>query len=186
MRSEPNRLNPHQPLLNVAPLHCVPYISPTNPDDVFSSSSQKNAEAVEIFGLAMIFLPSQSTREELNDIMNATRNGVVLTGAALREIMGPRIGKVDIGEFADSYYFCVILAGVSSDESKFNLFASYEFTATYNFYNSYLVILNYFFRFKEVKIGIFKLLFCMTKLCLSFPRSLRNEKHISIRKHQTI
>ncbi|XVF57341.1 hypothetical protein PTKIN_Ptkin06aG0197300 [Pterospermum kingtungense] len=139
-RSEPNLMNPQQPVLNVAPLNCVPYSGPTNPDDNFSSPTQENAEAAETVGPAIIF---------------------VLTGASLTETMGPRIGKVDIGEFADSCYFCVILAGVSSDESKFNLFTSYEFTATYNFYNSdLLVVLNYFFQFKEVKIGIFKLFFC--------------------------
>ncbi|XVF84433.1 hypothetical protein PTKIN_Ptkin17bG0036500 [Pterospermum kingtungense] len=68
----------------------------------------------------MIFLISQSTREELIDIMNATRNGVLSTGAVLTGTMGPRTGTVDIGEYADSYYFRVILAGVSSDERDFS------------------------------------------------------------------
>ncbi|XVF57416.1 hypothetical protein PTKIN_Ptkin06aG0203500 [Pterospermum kingtungense] len=71
LRSEPNCTNPRQPVLNVAPLNCVPYISSTNPDDIFSSPTQENAEAAETVGPAMIFLPSQSTREELNNIMNA-------------------------------------------------------------------------------------------------------------------
>ncbi|XVF57417.1 hypothetical protein PTKIN_Ptkin06aG0203600 [Pterospermum kingtungense] len=104
-------MNPQQPVLNVAPLNCVPCIGPTNPDDIFSSPVQANAEAAETLGPAMIYLPSQSTREELNDIMNATRNGVVLTGSVLAGTMGPRIGQVDIGESADSYYFRVILPG---------------------------------------------------------------------------
>ncbi|XVF57338.1 hypothetical protein PTKIN_Ptkin06aG0197100 [Pterospermum kingtungense] len=99
MRSEPNRLNPQQLVLNVAPLNFVPYIGPTNPDDIFSSSMQENAEAAETVSPTM------------NDILNATRNGVLLTGAALTGTMGPRIGQVDIGEPADSYSFRVILAG---------------------------------------------------------------------------
>ncbi|XVF57415.1 hypothetical protein PTKIN_Ptkin06aG0203400 [Pterospermum kingtungense] len=111
LRSEPNCMNPQQPVLNVAPLNCVPYIGPTNPDDIFSSPVLENAEAAETVSPAMIYLPSQSTRDELNDIMNATRNGVVLTGTVLAGTMGPRIGQVDIGESVDSYYFRVILAG---------------------------------------------------------------------------
>ncbi|XVF57414.1 hypothetical protein PTKIN_Ptkin06aG0203300 [Pterospermum kingtungense] len=98
--SEPNIMDPQQPVLNVAPLNCVPCIGPTNSADIFSSSRQENAEASETVDPAMIFLPSQSTREELKDIMNATGNGVVLTGAALTETMGPRIRKV-IGEDLD-------------------------------------------------------------------------------------
>ncbi|XVF57340.1 hypothetical protein PTKIN_Ptkin06aG0197300 [Pterospermum kingtungense] len=104
-RSEPNLMNPQQPVLNVAPLNCVPYSGPTNPDDNFSSPTQENAEAAETVGPAIIF---------------------VLTGASLTETMGPRIGKVDIGEFADSCYFCVILAGVSSDEITFPTMIMHE------------------------------------------------------------
>ncbi|PPD89168.1 hypothetical protein GOBAR_DD13890 [Gossypium barbadense] len=98
---KPNRMNPQQPVLDVAPLNCVPYMGPTNADDMFSSPTKENTEAVEAIGPAMIFLPSQSTREELDNIMAATKNGVALTGAAATGSVGPVIGKVDIGELVE-------------------------------------------------------------------------------------
>lgn len=118
---EPTRMNPQKPVLDVAPLNCVPYMGPTNADDMFSSPTKENTGAVEAIGPAMIFLPSQSTREELDNIMAATKNGVALTGAAATGSVGPVIGKVDIGELEDSYYFRVALPGVSMDKSKFLL-----------------------------------------------------------------
>ena len=116
---EPNRINPQQPVLDVAPLNCVPYIGPINPDDMFSSPTKEKTEASETIGPAMIFLPSQSTREELDNIMAITKNGVALTGAAATGTVGPAVGLVDIGELEDSYYFRVTLPGVSMDKSKF-------------------------------------------------------------------
>lgn len=110
-------MNPQQPVLDVAPLNCVPYMGPKNPDDMFSSPP-KETNAGEKIGPAMIFLPSQSTREELDNIMAASKTGVALTGAATTG-MGPAVGAVDIGELEDSYYFRVTLPGVSSDKSEF-------------------------------------------------------------------
>ncbi|KAG4189178.1 hypothetical protein ERO13_A08G210950v2, partial [Gossypium hirsutum] len=79
---------------------------PTNPGDMLSSPTEENAEAVEKNSPAMIFLPSQSTREVLNEMIDATNNGVALT--------------VEIGELKDSYYFRVSLPGVSMDKREFN------------------------------------------------------------------
>ncbi|MBA0680849.1 hypothetical protein Goari_012526 [Gossypium aridum] len=93
---------------------------PTNPGDMLSSPTEENAEAVEKNSPAMIFLPSQSTREVLNEMIDATNNGVALTGAAATGSMGPLIGKVEIGELKDSYYFRVSLPGVSMDNREFN------------------------------------------------------------------
>ncbi|XWS42418.1 hypothetical protein CRYUN_Cryun16bG0012900 [Craigia yunnanensis] len=117
---EPNRINPQQPVLDVAPLNCVPYVGPTNLDDMFSSPTKEKTEAAETIGPAMIFLPSQATREELDNIMGTTKNGVALTGAAATGTVGPVIGLVDIGELEDSYYFRVTLPGVSMDKRDFN------------------------------------------------------------------
>ncbi|KAK8690432.1 hypothetical protein V6N13_073965 [Hibiscus sabdariffa] len=87
---EPNRMNPQQPVFYVAPLNCVPYMGPTNPNDMLSSPTKENAEAAE-------------------DI-----------GAAATGSMGPLIGKVEIGELEDSYYFRVSLPGISMDKRDFN------------------------------------------------------------------
>ncbi|KAL4280219.1 hypothetical protein GQ457_03G014480 [Hibiscus cannabinus] len=83
---EPNRMNPQQPVFDVAPLNCVPYMGPTNPNHMLSSPTKENAEAAE-------------------DIAAAA------TGS-----MGPLIGKVEIGELEDSYYFRVSLPGISMDK----------------------------------------------------------------------
>ncbi|XVF41981.1 hypothetical protein PTKIN_Ptkin01aG0323800 [Pterospermum kingtungense] len=116
---EPTRMNPQQPVLDVAPLNCIPYIGSNNPDDMFSSPPEEKTEAGEQIGPAMIYLPSQSTREELDDIMATSKTGVALTGAATTG-MGPAVGAVDIDELEDSYYFRVTLPGVSSDKGNFS------------------------------------------------------------------
>ncbi|XVF06129.1 hypothetical protein REPUB_Repub06bG0021100 [Reevesia pubescens] len=117
---EPNRMNPQLPVLDVAPLNCVPYTGPTNPDDMFSSPTQEKTEAAEFIGPAMIFMPSQSTKEELDDMMAVTKYGVALTGAAATGSIGPILGKLDIGELEDSFYFRVSLPAVSMDKRDFN------------------------------------------------------------------
>ncbi|KAK8661293.1 hypothetical protein V6N13_052187 [Hibiscus sabdariffa] len=121
---EPNRMNPQQPVLDVAPLNCVPYMGPTNLEDMFSSPTKENAEAAEAIGPAIIFLSSQSTRDELDNTMAATKSGVALTGAAATGSVGSVIGKVEIGELEDSYYFRVSLPGVSMDKNQKSLISS--------------------------------------------------------------
>ncbi|KAL4304347.1 hypothetical protein GQ457_10G013560 [Hibiscus cannabinus] len=116
----PIRVNIQQPVLDVAPLNCVPYMGPTNPNDMLSSPTKENAEAAEDIGPVIIYLPSEPTSYELDTIMATTKNGVALIGAAATGSMGPLIGKVEIGELEDSYYFRVTLPGVSMDKSDFN------------------------------------------------------------------
>lgn len=95
------------------------HMGPTDPGDMLSSPTKENAEAVEKNSPAIIFLPSEPTREVLNEMIDATYNGVALTGAAATGSIGPLIGQVEIGELKDSYYFRVSLPGVSTDKSKF-------------------------------------------------------------------
>ncbi|XP_059652502.1 uncharacterized protein LOC132299728 isoform X2 [Cornus florida] len=67
----------------------------------------------------MIFLPSQPTMEEWEDILSATKSGSALTGSAAMGQIGPVIGLIDIGESEDSYLFRVSLPGVKRDEREF-------------------------------------------------------------------
>ncbi|KAK8329889.1 hypothetical protein V6Z11_A11G348100 [Gossypium hirsutum] len=111
--------SPQQLVLDVAPLNCVPYVGPTNPDDK-SVSPEENTDDTETIGPAMIFLPSETTSEDLDSIVACTKYGVALTGAAATGTMGPIIGLVDIGVLEDSYYFRVSLPGVSPDKKDFS------------------------------------------------------------------
>ncbi|MFQ6670088.1 hypothetical protein Gotur_035122, partial [Gossypium turneri] len=111
--------SPQQLVLDVAPLNCVPYVGPTNPDDK-SVSPEENTDVTETIGPAMIFLPSETTSEDLDSIVACTKHGVALTGAAATGTMGPIVGLVDIGVLEDSYYFRVSLPGVSPDKKDFS------------------------------------------------------------------
>lgn len=111
--NEPDQIDPGKPVLNVAPLNSMPYIPPTmEPSATKDSSEQEKGQP------AMVFLPSLSTLEERNKILETNKSGVVLTGVAATGQVGPIIGKVDIGEADDSYLFRVSLPGVSRDESE--------------------------------------------------------------------
>ncbi|KAK6288667.1 hypothetical protein POUND7_000208 [Theobroma cacao] len=118
--NEPNRMNPQQPVLDVAPLNCVPYIGPLNPGDMFSSPTKEQTKASETIGPAMIFLPSQSTREELDNMMANTKYGVALTGAAATGAIGPVRGLRDISDLEDSYFFRVNVPGASMEKGDFS------------------------------------------------------------------
>ncbi|XP_057961117.1 increased DNA methylation 2-like [Malania oleifera] len=89
--------------LNSAPL----------PDEMENRSAQKH-------GPAMIFLPSQPSGDEWDNIMAATKTGFALTGSATMGQVGPLIGLMDIGECEDSYLFRVSLPGVKRDEREFS------------------------------------------------------------------
>ncbi|KAA8536883.1 hypothetical protein F0562_029361 [Nyssa sinensis] len=102
-------LDPHLPVLAVAPLNCVPYFDPP------MVSSEIGTEPMVNDGPAMVFLPSRPTEEEWNNIMAATNNGVGLTGSAAMGKVGPILGLVDIGECDDSYLFRVSLPGVARE-----------------------------------------------------------------------
>ncbi|KAK9919768.1 hypothetical protein M0R45_028346 [Rubus argutus] len=110
--NEPDQIDPGKPVLNVAPLNSMPYIPPTmEPSATKDSGEQEKGQP------AMVFLPSLSTLEERNKILETNKSGVVLTGVAATGQVGPIIGKVDIGEADDSYLFRVSLPGVSRDEN---------------------------------------------------------------------
>ncbi|XP_017976244.1 PREDICTED: alpha-crystallin domain-containing protein 22.3-like isoform X2 [Theobroma cacao] len=118
--NEPNSMNPQQPVLDVPPLSCVHYIGPPSPGDTFSSPTKEQTEASERIGPAMIFLPSQSTREELDNMMAHTKYGVALTGAAATGSIGPLRGLRNISESEDSYHFRVNVPGASMEKGDFS------------------------------------------------------------------
>uniref|UniRef100_A0A7N0V4I0 Uncharacterized protein n=1 Tax=Kalanchoe fedtschenkoi TaxID=63787 RepID=A0A7N0V4I0_KALFE len=70
---------------------------------------------------AMVYLPSQPTIEELENIVAATRSGFALTGSAAKARVGATVGRMDIGECNDSYLFRASLPGVKRDESMCSL-----------------------------------------------------------------
>lgn len=119
--NQPGRVDPQRPVLNVAPLNSMPYIGPPSPHVNVSptpSPTERGTGAAEKVGPAMIFLPSNSTREEVDNIVDRTKTGVALTGSAALGVVGPAIGAYDIAENDDSYLFRVSLPGVARDESK--------------------------------------------------------------------
>ncbi|CAM8891716.1 unnamed protein product [Rhodiola kirilowii] len=69
---------------------------------------------------AMVYLPSQPTIVELENIVAATRSGFALTGSAANGRVGATVGRMDIGECNDSYLFRVSLPGVKRDEREFS------------------------------------------------------------------
>lgn len=111
----------------MAPLNSMPYIGPsTPPSDFGSTPSKKETEAGENVGPTLIFLPSYSSREELENIISKTKTGVALTGVAALGKVGTGIGAVDIAESDDSYTFRVALPGVARDESKFYCYKAFD------------------------------------------------------------
>ncbi|KAL5788613.1 hypothetical protein ACOSP7_005562 [Xanthoceras sorbifolium] len=118
--NQPERVNPQQHVLSVAPLNFVPYVGPPMEDNnVASTPNEWETEAAEKVGPGILFLPHHSTQEEWNNILAATTTGVALTGSAAVGQVGPIIGLVDIGESEDSYLFRVSLPGVAREEKDF-------------------------------------------------------------------
>ncbi|VVB03879.1 unnamed protein product [Arabis nemorensis] len=112
----PGTSNINQPDLFVAPLNSEPYLGPSNSTPSISTNKSKgNAEKSEP---AMTFLPNHSS-QEIKDLAAQTNNGVVLTGSAAMGPIGPTIGRMDIFESDDSYFFRVSLPGVSREENEF-------------------------------------------------------------------
>ena len=68
-------------------------------------------------GPAMVYCPL-TTRQEWDNIVSSTKSGVALTGTAAMGKVGPVIGRVDIGEDDNSYFFRVSLPGVARDQSE--------------------------------------------------------------------
>ncbi|WRX25055.1 hypothetical protein QQP08_017542 [Theobroma cacao] len=102
--------------ISLAHISCVHYIGPPSPGDTFSSPTREQTKASERIGPAMIFLPSQSTREELDNMMAHTKYGVALTGAAATGSIGPLRGLRNISESEDSYHFRVNVPGASMEK----------------------------------------------------------------------
>ncbi|KAF7805133.1 increased DNA methylation 2-like [Senna tora] len=103
---------------SLEPFSSVPYNGPNMCNRLaLSPEDDSNPERV---GPAMIFLPSHPTKQELSEIVAATKSGFALTGSAAMGKVGPIIGLMDIGECEDSYLFRVSLPGVKRDESDFS------------------------------------------------------------------
>ncbi|XP_023733082.1 alpha-crystallin domain-containing protein 22.3 [Lactuca sativa] len=99
----------------VAPLNCVPYTGPPL-DNSDVDMAQKESNQVSKNQPAMVFLPPQTTEKELNDILETTTHGVVVSGGAASGKFGPLIGSVDISESHDTFLFRVALPGVKNDQ----------------------------------------------------------------------
>lgn len=107
--SESEDQNIHAPACSSMYSHDAPSVPPKDENN-----------SAERCSSAMIFLPSHPTKQELADVIAATKNGFALTGSAAMGQVGPVVGKVDIGECEDSYLFRVSLPGVKRDERDFS------------------------------------------------------------------
>ncbi|GAB4855527.1 hypothetical protein Ancab_024146 [Ancistrocladus abbreviatus] len=118
MSSPPPKKSSKKHVLNVTPLNSMPYIDPLSsyPGTSNSVNPQGNAVPEKTAQPALLFMPSELTEEEKNGVLSATKDGVVLTGSAARGMIGPILGKMDIGEHEDSYMFCVSLPGVARED----------------------------------------------------------------------
>ncbi|KAL8159514.1 hypothetical protein V2J09_001051 [Rumex salicifolius] len=104
-------------VLNVAPLNSIPYIDPvgTNNNSNLTHQGANNGPANPVRP-SLLYLPYQPTEEELNNVLSVTNNGVMLGGSAATGLIGPVIGKLDIGEDDTTYIFRVSLPGVAREE----------------------------------------------------------------------
>ncbi|XP_022965941.1 alpha-crystallin domain-containing protein 22.3-like isoform X2 [Cucurbita maxima] len=125
-RAEDTRKNEAEPLslrnqiLDVAPINSMPYIGPPLPHSYIPSSPRaEDPEAVVNVGPAMVYCPL-TTHQEWDNIVSSTKSGVALTGTAAMGKVGPVIGRVDIGENDNSYFFRVSLPGVARDQNSFS------------------------------------------------------------------
>ncbi|XP_008454874.1 alpha-crystallin domain-containing protein 22.3 isoform X1 [Cucumis melo] len=116
-KNEADSSNPRQRILNVAPINSMPYIGPPLPHSYIPSSPRvEDPEAMVKVGPAMVYCPL-TTSQEWDDIVSATKAGVSLTGTAAMGKVGPVIGRVDIAENENSYFFRVSLPGVARDQT---------------------------------------------------------------------
>ncbi|KAJ9173957.1 hypothetical protein P3X46_017039 [Hevea brasiliensis] len=65
----------------------------------------------------MVFLPSNTTKKEWDNIVVSAKSAVVLTGTTAMGLVGPIVGLMDIGECDDAYLFRVSLPGLAKDET---------------------------------------------------------------------
>lgn len=117
-KNEAESLNLRHRILDVAPINSMPYIGPPLPHSYIPSSPRvEDPEAMVKVGPAMVYCPL-TTSQEWDDIVSSTKTGVSLTGTAAMGKVGPVIGRVDIGENENSYFFRVSLPGVARDQSE--------------------------------------------------------------------
>ncbi|KAI4343226.1 hypothetical protein MLD38_027754 [Melastoma candidum] len=119
-RGGPEPINPQLPVLDVAPLNSVPYISPTSTSNMDSSPRENENGAKAEDGPCLVYLPSHSPKE-LDDLLSASSSGIAVTGTAATGQIGPIIGRHDIFEDEDFYLFRVLLTGVANDEFSWNV-----------------------------------------------------------------
>ncbi|XP_022150781.1 alpha-crystallin domain-containing protein 22.3 isoform X2 [Momordica charantia] len=119
-RNEAEPLNPRHRILDVAPINSMPYIGPPLPHSYVPSSPRvEDPEALVKVGPAMVYCPL-TTNQEWAGIVSAAKTGIALTGTAAMGKVGPVIGRVDIGENENSYFFRVSLPGVARDQNSFS------------------------------------------------------------------
>ncbi|PHU10084.1 Alpha-crystallin domain-containing protein 22.3 [Capsicum chinense] len=92
-------------------------VSPLAEESMGPSSKHANSE--EDLELSIVFLPSRPSKEEVSNIVAATKSGFAVAGSAAKGKIGPVLGLVDVGESEDSYLFRVSLPGVKRDEQEF-------------------------------------------------------------------
>ncbi|KAL9253655.1 Increased DNA methylation 3-like protein [Drosera capensis] len=81
------------------------------------SDADSGSKAID--GPAMVFLPPQTTTEELDGAIACTEGAFALAGNATKGQVGPVIGLMDIAESEESYLFRVALPGVKREDGAF-------------------------------------------------------------------
>ena len=110
----PNR---SEHVLNVAPLNSIPYFDPLESNDKSNSVHQVvNNQPADPVQPSLLYVPSRPTEEQLNTFLSVTNAAVMMSGSAAMGMMGPLVGKLDIGEDDTSYIFRVALPGVARGE----------------------------------------------------------------------
>ncbi|KAL4578076.1 hypothetical protein LXL04_014192 [Taraxacum kok-saghyz] len=74
------------------------FVGCPNFQDEHKDRGMKTSDLADV-GLDMMFFSSCPSKEEWNGIMNATKNGFVLTGSAIMGQIWSTVGNIDIGEW---------------------------------------------------------------------------------------
>ncbi|KAK9732585.1 hypothetical protein RND81_04G007900 [Saponaria officinalis] len=116
MASNPNRSTEPE-ALNIPPLNSMPYVDPIASMSLsYDENKPEDSAPVEAPKPALVFFPTQPTKEECDNILSVKGDGICLSGSAAYGTYGPVLGKVDIGEDGDSYIFRVSLPGVARED----------------------------------------------------------------------
>ncbi|KAK0599283.1 hypothetical protein LWI29_003907 [Acer saccharum] len=120
-RRDENAKSKGQDVIGVTPENTVLYDGPPMMHPSLGPGpTQDDRKHLERDSPAIIFLPSQPSKQEWADITAAVKSGFALTGSAAMGHVGPIIGLMDVGECEDSYLFRVALPGVKRDDSEFS------------------------------------------------------------------